>query len=54
MQRIINKKAMMIFLNVCVRSEENAYCAEPMFIPRPDSKGDESEDDGVIISSMIR
>lgn len=37
--------------NVTSWFEENSYCAEPMFVPNP---GAESEDDGVILSSMIR
>ena len=32
-------------------AERNAYCAEPMFVPTP---GAEGEDDGVVISTMIR
>ena len=31
--------------------EENTYCAEPYFVARP---GSVAEDDGVLISSMIR
>jgi len=31
--------------------EENTYCAEPFFLPRP---GAVAEDDGVLVSSMIR
>ena len=31
--------------------EENTYCAEPYFVARP---GAVAEDDGVLISSMIR
>lgn len=44
--------------------EENTYCAEPQFIPRPrpgrgaaddrDDGTDDEEDDGVLVASMIR
>ena len=30
--------------------EENVYCSEPVFLPRP---GSVDEDDGVIVSSII-
>jgi hypothetical protein len=41
--------------NIFPRWEENTYCAEPMFIPRPESQGGSGdEDDGILISSMIR
>ncbi len=32
-------------------AEDQLYCAEPSFIPRP---GSTSEDDGVLVSSAIR
>ena len=32
-------------------TEENVYCAEPMFVPSPNCS---SEDDGVIVSSLIK